>query len=94
MDGPAQSHTTDAPAEQTLESRATHLRNLLAVATALRRLALDANPREAALYLAAAGTLENQAARLAGLLPEDEDTPRLTPPKNRRGLHKPVDFHI
>ena len=94
MDGPAQSHTAAATSEQAPEARATHLRNLLAVATALRRLALDANTREAALYLAAADTLENQAARLVGLLPGDEDAPRPAVPKNRRGLYKAVDFHI
>jgi hypothetical protein len=94
MDRPAQSRTADGPAEQTRESLATHLRNLLAVAMALRRLAPDALPREAALYRAAAGALEDQATRLAGQGPQEEDAPGPAPPQNQRGLYKPVDFHI
>jgi hypothetical protein len=89
MDGPVQSRTDDAPPPPHEPSRATNLRNLLAVAAALRRLAPEARPREAALYLAAAATLEQQAAHLAGLLPwNEDDTPRQATP------YKPVDFRI
>lgn len=70
-----------------------NLRNLLAVAAALRRLALDSRPREATLYLSAAARLQRRAAQLAGLLPEDKEE-ETVPPPDRSGLHRAVDIHI
>lgn len=71
---------------------ATDLRNLLAVAVALRRLAVDASIEEASLYLAAAGSLARKAARLAGILPEQ--TPPAGDMRERTGLHRPVDIRV
>jgi hypothetical protein len=66
------------------------LRNLLDVAVALRRLAVDAPVKDASLYLAAAGALTRRAARLAGILPQ-EGAPSLP---DRTGLHRPVDMLV
>jgi hypothetical protein len=66
------------------------LRTLLAVAVALRRLAGDAPVKDASLYLAAAGSRARRAARLAGILPQEE-APSLP---DRTGLHRPVDIFV
>ncbi len=69
---------------------AQELRNMLAVAAALRRLAQDAPAGESALYVAAANSLARRAARMAGLfadLPAEEQ-------REPAGLYRPVDLHI
>jgi hypothetical protein len=76
--------------DATTQADAQKLRNLLAVAVALRRLAVDAPVKDASLYLAAAGALTRRAARLAGILPQ-EDAPSLP---DRTGLHRPVDMLV
>ena len=71
-------------------ARAKELRNLLAVAAALRRLAHDAPASEASLYVAAADSLARRAARMAGLFvdPPPQEPHRLV------GLHRPVDLRV
>jgi hypothetical protein len=76
--------------EATPPADAQKLRNLLAVAVVLRRLAVDAPVKDASLYLAAAGSLARRAARMAGILPQ-EDGPSAP---DRSGLHRPVDIFV
>jgi hypothetical protein len=66
------------------------LRNMLAVAAALRRLAQDAPVSEASLYVAAANSLARRAARMAGLFPD----PLEEVPREPAALYRPVDLHI
>ncbi len=69
---------------------AQELRNMLAVAAALRRLAQDAPAGESALYVATANSLARRAARMAGLFPDPPPEERTGP----AGLYRPVDLRI